>query len=136
MMQITSPEALPMEEIVPIAIQVVIELAIQIFGSPSLSWASGNNKVDRGCSYMFLHLFAGAAIGWVSIMVAPHYVLPYAWLRAANLIVTPLVSGTVSYWIAKSANKKGSKWDPQSHFAHGALFALMFGLVRFAFGER
>ena len=123
-----------MEELVAVLFQVFFELAIQLFGSSGIWWATGNEKVDKGCAYFFLHSFAGGGLGWVSTIIAPHLVLPYAGLRIANLIVAPLVSGGISYGFARFANSRGQKWDPMAHFLHGAMFAFFFGAARFTFG--
>ena len=123
-----------MEEVVAVLFQVFFELAIQMLGSPGISWATGNDKFDKGCGYFFLHAFAGGSLGWISTLIAPQLVLPFVWMRIANLIVAPLVSGAISYGFASWAKSRGSKWDPKTHFIHGALFAFMFGAARFAFG--
>lgn len=123
-----------MEEVVAVFFQVFFELLIQLLGSSGISWASGDDKFDRGCGYFLLHSLAGGGLGWLSTVIAPHLVLPYAWLRISNLILAPLVSGSISYGFASLANSRGRKWDPTSHFLHGALFAFFFGAARFAFG--
>ena len=123
-----------MEEAVAILFQVFFELIIQFFGSPGIWWATGNEKVDKGCAYIFLHACAGGFLGWVSTLIAPQLVIPFVWMRYANLLIAPLASGAISYGFAVWAKSRGNNWDPQSHFLHGVLFAFMFGAARFAFG--
>lgn len=125
-----------MEEVVAVFFQLFFEMVIQFFGSSGLSWATGDDRFDRGCTTVVLHAIAGGSIGWISTLIAPHLVLPYAWMRLTNLIVSPALSGLISYGIAKYANSKGSKWDPTAHFLHGIMFALMFAGARLAFGAR
>ena len=123
-----------MEEVIVVIFQVFFELTIQFFGSPGISWATGSDKFDKGCGYLFLHAVAGGGIGWISTLIAPQLVLPFFWLRLCNLVFTPLASGGISYGFATWAKARGSNWDPLTHFYHGALFAFMFGAARFAFG--
>lgn len=124
-----------MEEVVAVFFQVFFELLIQLLGSSGISWATGNERIDKGCLYLFLHAGVGGGLGWLSTVFAPHLVLPYAWMRLGNLLVAPLVSGGISYGFARYAKSRGNDWDPPTHFLHGALFALMFGAARLAFGE-
>jgi hypothetical protein len=123
------------EEIVVVIFQVFFELLIQLFGSSGIQWATGNDKVDKGCLFVFLHASVGGGIGWLSTVIAPQLILPYSWMRLGNLLVAPLVSGGISYGFATYAKSRGNDWDPPTHFLHGALFAFMFGAARLAFGE-
>jgi hypothetical protein len=124
------------EEVLVILFQVFFELVIQLLGSPGIWWATGYEKIDKGCTYIILHACAGGFLGWISTLLAPNLVIPFLWLRYANLLLAPLASGAISYGFAFWAKSRGNNWDPHSHFLHGALFAFMFGASRFAFGIR
>lgn len=124
-----------MEEVVVVCFQLFFELALQVFGSSGISWASGNDKVDKGCLFIFLHACVGGGLGWLSTLVAPQLMLPFAWMRLGNLLLAPLASGGISYGFATFAKSRGNDWDPPTHFLHGALFAFLFGAARLAFGE-
>lgn len=122
-----------MEEFLAIAFQLVFEVVIQMLGSPGISWA-GNSKWDRGWTVLTFHIVVGGLCGWLSTLIAPKLILPFAALRLANLLIAPLVAGAVSYGFAKLANAHGNDWSPTDHAIQGFGFAFFFGCARFAFG--
>lgn len=125
-----------MEEILVVAFQLFFEFFIQIIGSgllDAVGRATTNTKTEDGCVIFGLHIVFGGGLGWISTLIAPKLFLPYFGLRLANLILAPLISGLISYLFAKWAKPNGDGTGP---FWHGCLFALMFGLARFAFAER
>ncbi|MBX3399295.1 MAG: hypothetical protein KF873_11175 [Gemmataceae bacterium] len=126
-----------MEEILVIFFQLFFEFFIQVVGSGLLDGIgrATTSKREDGCAILLLHIFFGGGLGWISTLIAPKLFLPLAALRIANLIVAPLVAGAVSYLIAKWMAKNGTS-NGSGHFVHGFLFALMFGLARFAFAAR
>jgi hypothetical protein len=125
------------EEILVIFFQLFFEFFIQIVGSGILDGIgrATTSKREDGCVVLGLHIAFGGGLGWLSTLIAPKLFLPFFALRVANLILAPLIAGTVSYLIAGWASKDGHA-NARGHFVHGFLFALMFGLARFAFGER
>lgn len=128
-----------MEEILVIAFQLFFEFFIQIVGSGLLDGfgrVTTNTKTEDGCVVFGLHIVLGGGLGWLSTLIAPKLFLPYFALRIANLILAPLLAGAISYWIATWAKSRGNETNPTKHFWHGFLFALMFGLARFAFADR
>lgn len=125
-----------MEEVLVVALQLFFEFFLQLLGSGFLDAASGRGGKNDGCFYIFLHTIVGGGLGFVSTLVVPHLVIPFLWLRLLNLVVAPLVAGSISYGFASWAKSKGNDSNADSHFLHGFLFALMFGLARFAFAAR
>lgn len=126
-----------MEEVLVVALQLFFEFFVQLLGSGLLDTASrGTSAKNDGCFYILLHTVVGGGLGFVSTLIVPHLVIPFLWLRLLNLVVAPLVAGSISYGFASWAKSKGNAHDPDSHFLHGFLFALMFGLARFAFAAR
>ena len=125
-----------MEEILVIAFQLFFEFFIQIVGSGILDGigrATTNTKTEDGCVIFGLHIVLGGGLGWISTLIAPKLFLPFFGLRLANLILAPLIAGAISYGIAKWSKPGCNATGP---FWHGCLFALMFGLARFAFAIR
>jgi len=133
-----------MEEIVALLIQLVLEVGLQIFGSLGFDWATesrrdrkkdGETQEHDGCGWLVAFAVFGAICGGLSLVFAPKLLLPNVGLRVANLILAPLLAGGLSYlvaafvWTARGQN-------PQHHFWRGFWFALLFGLVRFAYAHR
>lgn len=126
-----------MEEILVIAFQLFFEFFIQIVGSGILDGRSrGTNGKNDGCFIFGLHIFVGGGLGWISTLIVPQLFLPFLWMRLANFVVAPLVAGGISYAFATWAKSRGNNHDPAGHFLHGCLFALMFGVARYAFAVR
>jgi hypothetical protein len=122
------------EEVLVVVLQVFFELGIQLLGAPGIDFSiSSSDKHERGCGWVVLHTFLGGLAGWVSTLIFPKLLLTHVALRIANLVIAPLVAGGLSYWAADWMRKKADTWTP---FWHGFAFALVFGLARFAFGER
>src|SRR5439155_5926555 len=130
----------PVEELVALIIQVVVEVGLQLFGAVGIDWATGasdkkGDKEEAGCGWLFIFALLGAACGGLSLMLVPKLVLPTLGLRIANLVVAPLAAGGLSYLIAKHVWAAG-QWPPPHHFWRGFWFALVFGIVRFAYVHR
>ena len=128
-----------MEELLVVGIQFAVEVGLQMLGGVWLDLAAELRWSHRsgGLGKWWPALFAacGAVCGAASVAFAPHLVLPYSWLRLANLAVSPLAAGGLSYaaarrgWFAQDS-------VPRHHFWRGFCFALAFGLVRLAYADR
>lgn len=126
-----------MEEVLAFIVQVVLEVGLQLLGSIGLDFASStrDERDETGCGPLFGFAVLGGIIGGLSLIFAPHAVLPHAWMRIANLIVAPVLAGTLSALVAKHLwTHRG--WVPSHHFWRAFCFALGFGLVRFVYIHR
>ncbi len=133
-----------MEEIVALLVQLVLEVGLQLFGSLGFDWATesrrshgkdGETRDRDGCGWLVVFAVLGAVCGGLSLIFAPQLLLPNVGLRVANLIAAPLIAGGVSYLVAAYVwSARGQ--SPQHHFWRGFWFALVFGLVRFAYAGR
>lgn len=133
-----------MEEIVALLIQIILEVGLQLFGSIGFDWAAssttrrkkgGEVQEEDGCGWLMVFAILGAVCGGLSLIFAPKLLLPHVGLRVANLILAPLIAGGLSYLIAAFVwSARGQ--SPRHHFWRGFWFALLFGLVRFAYAHR
>lgn len=134
-----------MEELLALLLQLFLEIGLQLFGGLGFDAATetarrkrgthGEVNDEDGCGWLLLFALVGGACGGISLLLAPNLVLPNVGLRVANLVLAPLVAGGVSYAVATFV------WAPRGqraghHFWRGFCFALLFGVVRFAFGKR
>ena len=133
-----------MEEIVALLIQFLLEVGLQLFGSIGFDFATesrraknekGETKDSDGCGWLFAFAVFGGICGGISLIFAPKLMLPNLGLRVANLVVSPLIAGGLSYLVAAFVWAARGK-SPQHHFWRGFWFALAFGLVRFAYAHR
>ncbi len=130
-----------MEEILALLIQLVLEVGLQIFGSIGFDFATeSRRKRDEksegdGCGWLIAFAVFGAICGGLSLIFAPKLILPILGLRIANLLISPLIAGGLSYLVARYVwSARGS--SPTHHFWRGFCFALAFGLIRFAYAHR
>jgi hypothetical protein len=140
-----------MEEAFAIVLQVLVEVGLQLFGGLGFDWAANSTRYGshargrhadevvgsdpQGCSWPVAFLFFGGLCGGLSLVVVPHLLLPGLGLRLANLVISPLAAGGLSYLVAANL------WShrravPRQHFWRGFCFALAFGIVRFAYSQR
>jgi len=129
------------EEVIALVIQFVLEVGLQLFGSIGIDAATParktlqEDKEEAGCGWLGFFAVIGAICGGISLIFAPNLLLPNFGLRLANLVVSPLIAGGLSYLVATRVWAKRG-WGPSHHFWRGFCFALAFGLVRFAYAHR
>lgn len=122
------------EEIIAVIVQLVLEVGLQVLVSGGIEAASAvSKKGSGGCGWLIGHGLIGGFCGWLSTLLFPHLMLPYPWLRVANLIVAPFIAGILTAVLDQWFNKGR---DGSTAFWHGFTFALLFNLARFAFGAR
>jgi hypothetical protein len=135
-------EVVPMEELVALIIQLVLEVGLQLFGSIGFDFATESRRSRKGgevqdhdgCGWLVAFAVFGGICGGLSLIFAPKLLLPNVGLRIANLIVAPLLAGGVSYLVARNVWAARGQ-SPQHHFWRGFWFALLFGLVRFVYAR-
>ena len=89
-------------------------------------------ETERRDGWLLLFAVFGAILGGISLLIFPKVLLPTVGLRIANLILTPVLAGGMSAFVAKMGSLPG----PQTHFWRGFCFALPFGLIRFMYADR
>ena len=130
-----------MEDILLILLQGIAEIFIQVFGSGILdlfTWRSESRDAhpSRGWILGSLLFIAGCLLGWLSLLLMPHNLVPWGWLRMANLIIGPALSGWVSWRIAYWRQQRNPEVVPRHHAISAAMACLGMVLVRFMWGVR
>lgn len=125
-----------MEEILAILFQAFFEVGLQLLIYLPFEFAGSwfGRKSDGWFGWFIMYGIVGGVFGLLSTVVAPKLLLPHPALRIANLFAAPLIAGGFAYVIADWRRRGGAAVAPANHFGHAALFALMFGLARFAYG--
>ena len=123
-----------MEEVLAFVVQLLLEVVLQIFGGLGLDFASSrrDQSGEGGCGWLGAFALLGGVCGGASLIFAPEAILPNQGLRIANLVVSPLLAGGVSALAAGLWDGRGAA----RHFWRGFWFAMLFGLVRFAYISR
>jgi hypothetical protein len=130
-----------MEELLILILQGFAEVLLQMLGSgllDVLTWGieGDDNRPSRGCTLGILLFAAGCGLGWLSLWLAPHNLLPWGWLRIANLVIGPMLSAWLSWWIARWRQRRDPEVVPRHHVISAALACLGLVLVRFTWGVR
>ena len=130
-----------MEEILILIIQPLLELLAQVLASglmDLLTWRLDSKRDEESSGFIIgLILFLlGCGLGWLSLLVVPHTLLPWAWLRVANLVAGPFISAWVAWKIGKHRLLCDHWTSPSRHAWYAASSCFGIVLVRFAFGLR
>jgi hypothetical protein len=124
-----------MEELLILLLQVFGEVLFQILGSGLLdlltwSWEREDSPRSRGCAIALVLFIVGGLLGWLSLLLVPHSLLPWGWLRMANLVIGPVASGWMSYRIAQWRQRRGYETSPGTHALMAGMACLGMVLVR------
>ena len=125
------------EEFMILLFQVFGEVLLQILGSGMVDgltwvWEADDTPRSRGCALLLVMIALGGLLGWLTVYLVPHTMLPWGWLRMMNLITGPLSSSWVSWKVAHVRKAHGQDTDPRLHalIAGSACFGIV--VVRFA----
>lgn len=124
-------------EILVVIIQFLIEVVGQALVSIPFDCACRirERREHHPGSHAFVFLIVGGLVGWMSVALVPALVQTTG-ARIASLVVTPFVSGTLGYFIAKwQSETRNPLLVPQYHFWYTFLFALGLVVVRFAYAK-
>ncbi len=128
-----------MEEILAAVLQLIGEFLLQIvfealaeLGLHSIKavFVERSHPMFASVGYIIL----GAAAGGISLLVVPHLIIHRPSHRIANLILTPLASGTVMSGVGALRRRRNEEVIRLDRFSYGALFALSMSVVRFFWG--
>ncbi len=130
-----------MEELLILLLQVFGEVLFQILGSGLLdlltwAWDAEDSPPSRGCTLVLIMLVLGGLLGWLTVWLVQHTLLPWGWLRMMNLVVGPLLSAWVSWRIARWRQNQGHDTDPKLHALMAGVACAGIVLVRFVGGVR
>jgi hypothetical protein len=115
-------------------LQMVLEAFAELFGhafkrawrrlGPARPWLSALG-----------YLALGTGAGALSLWLFPTHLIESSWLRAANLLVTPLLAGLLMEAIGNWRERRAKEVIKLETFAYGFCFALAMTLVRYVLGR-
>lgn len=116
------------------------ELLLQVVGEVFLSAglhavAAPFQREPKPWAAALGYAFFGAAIGGLSLLVFPDYLVASKNLRIANAVLSPIAAGLCMAAIGAWRERRGLTVLRIDRFAYGYAFALAFGLVRFWFAH-
>jgi hypothetical protein len=77
----------------------------------------------------------GAALGGLSVLVVPDLLIKTHWLRAANLVLTPLIAGLAMAGLGAWRRRHEKDVIRLETFAYGFLFAFSMACARGWWGQ-
>lgn len=127
-----------MEEFLIVILQAMFEIVWQsLFYFPFDLPSSGSGRKDEGLwGWLALFVVVGTLAGILLTLWQPHVLLPFAWLRIVNLVLGPVLAGSVSYWLAKQRQKRDECVMPWKHFAYASAFTTGVVTIRFIMAAR
>jgi H+/Cl- antiporter ClcA len=129
-------------EIVMWILQFLAELLVQIVGE-AIAELLGHGLLEPFRRPKPVHPWLaaigyavyGAVAGALSLWLFPALFIKAHWLRAANLVLTPIIAGLVMSRMGSWRRRRDKDLIRLDTFAYGAFFALSMAIVRFAWGQ-
>jgi hypothetical protein len=141
-----------MEEILIAIVAGSIELVAEILaGIPwqllleLLYWIyvhdrSTSSKPTSAGQYLVLAIVVGTVLGTglggLSLLFLHRTLLHNSWIRIANIVVAPVLSGLLAQRVTPRTNAKGMLATPRLRFAFSSTLTFSLVLVRFVFAVR
>jgi hypothetical protein len=116
------------------------EFVLQVFGQLFIevglhSLAEPFRKEPKPWLAAVGYLAFGAAVGGLSLLVFPDYLVASKSLRVANAALSPIAAGLSMAAMGAWRARRGQAVLRIDKFSYGYLFALSLGLVRFWFAS-
>ena len=128
-----------MEEILIVILQAFFEFFLELIlyvGLDLAAWGFRDEKDGgAGCGWIFVFMFLGAGLGALANWIHPKTLLPFAWMRIANLLVGPFLVAWASKLWTEARKERGRNLVPANHFYFALLFTFAFNLVRFLYAD-
>ena len=121
-----------------VILQILAELILQIVCEALADFGIHQSKRKREINPIAAvigYLIFGGVLGALSLIVFPESFIENHTFKLLNLVVTPLMLGSLMLVIGKMRKKKGKQTVRIEQFAFGFLFAFGLALVRYSFSK-
>lgn len=128
-----------MEELLALAFQFLLELVINVLSHLPIDWPSKKRRTPERENLWglgLLWLTGGGIVGGLSLLFFDYVLLQAGWLRFANLLVSPVLSGLLAQFVAARRTRQNPWLVPRNHFWYGFWFSFGVAFVRFAYADR
>jgi sterol desaturase/sphingolipid hydroxylase (fatty acid hydroxylase superfamily) len=115
-------------------LQIVFEAIAELFGHALKEPFRRSRPVQPWLAAMGYLIF-GAAAGGLTVWLVPDLFIKAAWLRVANLLLTPIAAGFIMEAIGSWRERREKEVLRLESFAYGFCFAFAMAVVRYAFGK-
>ena len=103
---------------------------LQLVGEVLLPKVSENPIPVLAAAYC---LILGALSAEVSLLIVRHSLISHQWLRIANLVITPLIAGSILVALGRWRQRRNQPTRMIHRPVYGYLFAFAFVVTRFVF---
>ncbi len=130
-----------MEEIILVLFQVLFEFLGEVFSSSLLDLfdfdarSQASSKPTSPWLICFVCFLVGALLAWLSLLIFPHTWLHAPGLRIANLILAPLGSAALGYYLAQRRSLTHAEVRPKENAWQSFWFTLGLVAVRFTYAQ-
>lgn len=129
-----------MEEALVLLLQFLFELIINIFSYMPFDFLPTRQERGKEAwpakTSLVVFFLVGALLGWLSLLLFKHTLIGYSWIRIANVLVAPLISGFYAQLFSGLRKERYPDVLPREHFWQAFNFSLAFALVRFTYAVR
>lgn len=125
-----------MEDLIALILQFLFELLLEVLINIPFDLPSKKRNTPERTSISlvcFCWFLTGGAIGWLSLLIFQHTFITIPVLRIANLILAPLLSASLSKYIATRRAEINGYIVPRNHYWQAFWFTLAFTMVRFVY---
>ena len=125
-----------MEELILVILTFVGEILLEslIYFPWDIFMVSREKKKDgelNAFGWLLISLFAGMAVGGISVWILSSAMLLFSWLRVANLLIAPLLAGGFALRMSKRRNQKEIDSNNKLHYFIAFVFTAGVIGVRF-----
>jgi hypothetical protein len=133
------------EELLLVLVQFLFDLLVDTVISIPVDWLFGREERARhsrgleppsNAPILVGAAVVGSVLGGMSLVVLPHTLLRFGWMRVLNLVLAPALSGALAYQASQRRRTRGAVSDDELHAVSAALLSFAFVGVRFLWGLR
>ena len=116
--------------VIELIFDVLFQLLIEV-GWETVAHTGRRRKAANWFAAALGFALAGSVVGFVSLFVIPHRLLPPTGVRGASLLLSPLATGLLMRTYGEFRRRRDLPTSNLATFWGGATFAFFMALVRF-----
>ena len=109
--------------------EFIFGLVSEIVAAVIMHIAWENRHVKRIIA-LVAYATVGAIVGWLTLLAVPYPFIHTGWVRAINLVVSPLAVASFMTWIGRFRSRRGKDVVGLETFFYAYVFALALALAR------
>ena len=116
--------------------EIVLQAVFEILAEVGMHSLADTVKQPRHVVWSTIgFVLWGAIAGGLSLLLLPHSFVTDPALRVVNVVVTPLLAGTIMMLIGRRRSRRGTDLVQLDRFGYAFAFALTMAIVRYAWAK-